>query len=192
MQGSQHIMSWLSSLSLFHYPIIRVWWSITRSSLYRWNQVWRVTSASNKKNRSRNRKVIWFNPPYSDSVRSDIGAKFPSLINKHFGNSKLKQFFNPSTVKLPYSCMPNMNSIISNPNRKLWNTQYDMSNNSITNHLSQVQTYLFHPINLHQQHQHKLYLNTLNNIKQHLKRNVTAEGKIFVPLHGKCLTKSIV
>ena len=112
------------------------------------------------------------------------------MINKHFGKIELKQFFNPSTVKLPYSCVPNMNSIISNPNRKLVNTQYDISNNSITNHLSQVQPYLLHPVNLHQQHQHKLYLNTLKNIMQHLKRNVTAEGKIFVPLNGKCWTKS--
>ena len=30
----------------------------------------------NLKKRCRNRKVIWFNPPYSDSVKNDTGAKF--------------------------------------------------------------------------------------------------------------------
>ena len=30
----------------------------------------------NTKKRCRNRKVIWFNPPYSDSVKNDTGAKF--------------------------------------------------------------------------------------------------------------------
>ena len=35
-----------------------------------------VPQQQNKKKRSRNRKVIWFNPPYSDSVKTDIGSKF--------------------------------------------------------------------------------------------------------------------
>ena len=39
----------------------------------------------NKNKNSKKRKVIWFNPPYNDSVKTDIGAKFLSLINKHFG-----------------------------------------------------------------------------------------------------------
>ena len=88
----------------------------------------KLPQQQNTKKRSRNRKVIWFIPPYSDSVKTDIGAKFISLTNKHFGSSELKQFFNCSTVKLSYSCMPNMDSIISNHNRNILNTQYDISN----------------------------------------------------------------
>ena len=133
------------------------------------------------KKRSRNRKVIWFNPPYSNSVKTDIGAKFLSLINKHFGNSELKPFFNLATVKLQsYSCMPNMDSIISNHNRNILNTQYDISNNSRNQPFIPNSILSLHPTNLYQQRQPKFYLNTLNKIMQCLKRNVTAEANIVV------------
>ena len=70
-----------------------------------------------KKNRSRN--ILWFNPPYSQSVNTNIGAKFLAFIDKHFGKCYLKTYFNRKTVKLSYSCMPNMEAIISGHNRKL-------------------------------------------------------------------------
>ena len=34
--------------------------------------------------RIRNRKIIWFNPPYSVSVKTNIGRIFLQLIGKHF------------------------------------------------------------------------------------------------------------
>ena len=72
---------------------------------------------SGKKNRSRN--ILWFNPPYSKSVKTNIGVKFLTLIDKHFGKCYLKTYFNRKTVKLSYSWMPNMEAIISGHNRKL-------------------------------------------------------------------------
>ena len=151
-----------------------------------------VPQQQNKKKRSRNRKVIWFNPPYSDSVKTDIGSKFLSLINKHFGKNELKQFFNRSTVKLSYSCMPNMDSIISNHNRKLLNTQYDMSNNS-RNQPSIPFTNLFTPPN---QSTTTAPTQTLpEHLQQHdatSEKECNCRGKNICPLNGKCLTKSIV
>ena len=45
----------------------------------------------NKRSRKRKRKVIWFNPPYCKSVRTNIGKKFLQIVNKYFGNnSKFK------------------------------------------------------------------------------------------------------
>ena len=126
----------------------------------------KLPQQQNTKKRSMNWKVIWFIPPYSDSVKTDIGAKFLSLTNKHFGNSELKQFFNWSIVKLSYSCMPNMNSIISNHNRNILNTQYDISNQPLYRKFNLI--YSIQPIY------------TLNKIMQCLKRNVTAKGKIVV------------
>ena len=40
----------------------------------------------NKKQNSRNRKrdIVWFNPPYSTSVKTNVGAKFLQLVDKHF------------------------------------------------------------------------------------------------------------
>jgi hypothetical protein len=39
---------------------------------------------TNKKSRSRKKKILWFNPPYSSSVKTNVGAKFLKLIDKHF------------------------------------------------------------------------------------------------------------
>ena len=73
-----------------------------------------------EKNRTRHRNIIWFNPPYSENVDTNIGHKFLNLIKKHFppGN-KLAKIFNTNTLKLSYSCMPNMKNIISKHNKKV-------------------------------------------------------------------------
>ena len=34
--------------------------------------------------RKRQRKIIWFNPPYSKIVTTNVGKKFLNLIDKHF------------------------------------------------------------------------------------------------------------
>ena len=43
-------------------------------------------SATTKRSekRKRGRKIIWFTPPFSKSVKKNIGKKFLSLIRKHF------------------------------------------------------------------------------------------------------------
>ena len=63
--------------------------------------------------RNRSRKIIWFNPPYSKSVHTNIGKAFLNLIDKHFGkSSRLNKIFNKNTVKVSYSsCMDNMEKI---------------------------------------------------------------------------------
>ena len=81
------------------------------------------TTNQNKK-KSRQRKIIWFNPPYSENVETNIGRLFLNLIKKHFpvGN-RLSKIFNKNTLKLSYSCMPNMRSIISRHNKALLKPQ---------------------------------------------------------------------
>jgi hypothetical protein len=74
------------------------------------------------KSKNRSRKIIWFNPPYSKNVSTNIGQKFLKLIAKHFPkSSKLNKIFNKNTVKVSYSCMPNMASIIKAHNSKISN-----------------------------------------------------------------------
>lgn len=69
--------------------------------------------------KKRRRKIIWFNPPFSKNVASDVGASFLRLVNKHFPKkSKLGKIFNRGTVKVSYSCLPNVGSIIQSSNRK--------------------------------------------------------------------------
>ena len=64
-----------------------------------------------RKNRKRN--IVWFNPPYSKSLKTNIGKYFFRLLNKHFPPShKLYKIFNKNTLKLSYSCMPNLKAKI--------------------------------------------------------------------------------
>ncbi|PIK54847.1 hypothetical protein BSL78_08276 [Apostichopus japonicus] len=73
-----------------------------------------------KNNRNRKRNIIWFNPPFSSNVATNIGGTFLKLINKHFPKtSKLHKIFNRNTVKVSYSCMPNIASIIKGHNKRI-------------------------------------------------------------------------
>ena len=70
--------------------------------------------------RVRARKVIWFNPPYSSHVKTNVGKIFMKLIIKHFPkHHRYHKIFNKNTIKLSYSCMPNMKNIITKHNNKL-------------------------------------------------------------------------
>ena len=74
--------------------------------------------------RTRRRKIIWFNPPYSRSVKTNIGKNFLHLLVKHFpANNKMHKIFNKNTVKVSYSCMKNMDSIISGHNHNILNSK---------------------------------------------------------------------
>ena len=70
--------------------------------------------------KKRNRNIIWFNPPYSMNVKTNIGKSFLQLIRKHFPrHNNLHKIFNKNTVKVSYSCMGNVSSIISSHNHKV-------------------------------------------------------------------------
>ena len=51
-------------------------------------------------------KSLWFNLPYSKSVKTKIKF-FLQLIKKHFPKeNKFHKIFSRNTLKLRYSCMP--------------------------------------------------------------------------------------
>ena len=63
--------------------------------------------------RNHNRKAIWFSPPYSVNVKTNIGRIFLRLIEKHFPrHDNYCKLFNRNNIKISYSCMPNMTSVI--------------------------------------------------------------------------------
>ena len=75
---------------------------------------------NNEKRRNRRRNIIWFNPPYNAAVKENIGKKFLNIVEKHFTpEHKYRKIFNRNTIKLRYSCMPNMESIIIGHNRRM-------------------------------------------------------------------------
>ena len=73
-----------------------------------------------KRRRNRNRNVTWFNPPYSNNVKTDVGKKFLSLLDRCFPQGNiLNQIINRNTIKISYSCMPNIKQIISRHNKNI-------------------------------------------------------------------------
>ena len=53
---------------------------------------------------TRRGKIIWFNPPHTRSMKTNIGKHFLHLLVKHFpANNKMHKTFNKNTVKLSYS-----------------------------------------------------------------------------------------
>ena len=68
----------------------------------------------------RQRKITWFNPPYSVHVKSNIGKSFLTLIEQHFpANHELHRICNKNTLKLSYSCMDNTGKLIKAHNNKI-------------------------------------------------------------------------
>ncbi|GFR61181.1 hypothetical protein ElyMa_005427800 [Elysia marginata] len=70
----------------------------------------------------RKRRITWFNPPYTKNISSNIGKTFFDLLNSCFPpNHKLHKIINKNTVKLSYSCTPNIKQIISSHNKRIIN-----------------------------------------------------------------------
>lgn len=70
--------------------------------------------------RNRGRNITWYNPPWNDSVATNIGRKFLGIIEECFKKEHvLSKIFNRHTVKLSYSCMPNMKNAIAAHNRRI-------------------------------------------------------------------------
>ena len=73
-----------------------------------------------KHNRNRQKKIISYNPPWNANVKTNLGRKFLNINDRCFPNGHpLHKIFNKHTLKLSYSCMPNMKSIISSRNKAL-------------------------------------------------------------------------
>ena len=73
------------------------------------------TTAKLKYNRWRN--IIWFNPPLSKSVKTNVAKIFFRLLGKHFPRTnRLYKIFSRNTVKVSYSCMENVRQITKNHN----------------------------------------------------------------------------
>jgi hypothetical protein len=70
--------------------------------------------------RSRKRKCIFFNPPYCQSAKTNVGRQFLRLVDKHFtADHDLRKIFNRSTLKISYCCMPNMKQLIQGHNKRI-------------------------------------------------------------------------
>ena len=58
--------------------------------------------------------------PFSKNVKTNIARSFLHLVDTHFpAGHKLHKIFNRSTVKVSYSCMNNVRSIITSHNTRI-------------------------------------------------------------------------
>ena len=79
-----------------------------------------VVEEQRKRKVGRKRQIIYWNPPYSMNVKTNIGGKFLALIDKCFPkDGPMGKIFNRSNLKISYSACPNMKQIISSHNRKV-------------------------------------------------------------------------
>ena len=87
-------------------------------SKYNYTLQYEPTAPSKRKNRQRN--ILWYNPPFSKNVSTNIGHRFLALVDKHFPKDHiLHKIFNRNTIKISYSCMNNTKQIIDNHNRRI-------------------------------------------------------------------------
>ncbi len=68
--------------------------------------------------RNRQRNIIWYNPTFSKNVSTNIGQIFLKIIDEEFpAGHPLHKIFNRNTVKISYSCMPNIKQIMDGHNK---------------------------------------------------------------------------
>ena len=78
------------------------------------------TENEQKRDNKRSRKITWFNPPYSMNVSTNVGRRFLNIVKECFPDGhRLKKIFNKNTLKVSYSCMPNLDSKIKSHNKVL-------------------------------------------------------------------------
>ena len=78
-----------------------------------------VETEEKQSKHQRKRDIIWFNPPFSKSVSTNVGAAFLRLITKYFPKTSiLHTIFNRNSVKVSYCCLPSMASVTYSHNRK--------------------------------------------------------------------------
>ena len=93
-----------------------------RQSGYNKKLTYKPTDTNHQKHSKHKRKIIWFNPPFSKNVSTKIGKSFLSLLDLHFPKKHIySSIFNRNKIKVSYSCMQNIKSVINNHNMKVLN-----------------------------------------------------------------------
>ena len=85
------------------------------------NELQYISPPGSYKRKSRKRNIVWFNPPFREHLKTNIGKVFfLQLLAKHFPTHHcLHKIYNNANVKVSYSCMPNIAAIMSRHNKVL-------------------------------------------------------------------------
>ena len=91
-----------------------------KNSGYDHKMSFEIPQPKSKNKRSKKRKNIYFNPPFSSGVKSHVGAQILKLVDSCFTKTNpLHKIFNRHTVKVSYRTTPNIQQIITGHNKKL-------------------------------------------------------------------------
>lgn len=92
----------------------------------------RVKKNKNSSKKSCNKKVLWFYPPFSSAIKTNVAKMFLKLTSKHFaGNKLLNKLFNKNNVKVIYSCSDNMAVMVSCHSNKIVESNGNMVSNAV-------------------------------------------------------------
>ena len=93
-----------------------------RQSGYNKKLTYKPTNTNHQKHSKHKTKITWFNPPFSKNVSTKIGKSFLSHLDLHFPKTHIySSIFNRNKIKVSYSCMQNIKSVINNHNMKVLN-----------------------------------------------------------------------
>ena len=101
---------------------IRPYQEAIRASGYEHELNFNQNCVNNKKRKRRRRNVLYFNAPFCKSVATQVGKCFLAIVDKNFTKDHpYSKVFNRKTLKISYSCMPNMKQQIMAHNRRILN-----------------------------------------------------------------------
>ena len=113
-------LSALSSNEKMFQSVVETYQEALKNAGYEYKLSYQPNQPTTQKPRSRKRKILWFNPPWAMNVKTNVGAKFLNLLDKHFPkNNPLSQIINRNTVKISYRTTPNIKKVISSHNAKI-------------------------------------------------------------------------
>ena len=88
------------------------------------NEEIKFSKRDNNRKGNRSRRIIFFHPPWSDQIKTNVGKCFLQLLDKHFPRgSELFHYFSRQKVKVSYSILPNVARILKSHNRKVLNPE---------------------------------------------------------------------
>ena len=93
-----------------------------KSAGYDFEMKYEPREARNTNKSNGKRQILYFTPPYSVNCKTKVGATFLRLVDTCFPSfHPLHKIFNRNTLKIGYSCMPNMAQEISKHNSNVKN-----------------------------------------------------------------------
>ncbi|XP_067950277.1 streptococcal hemagglutinin-like [Watersipora subatra] len=130
--SSSRRLNKLSSSKTIFNNATKIYQDALNDSKYQHKLIYKPQNDDDRKRPDRRkRNILWYNPPYNAAASTNIGRAFIIMIKRIFNKfHPLRKIFNQNTLKLSYSCMENVKSIIEGHNKKLLNTEKKKDNTS--------------------------------------------------------------